>query len=392
MENIASLWDKNSEELQPLRLPKSTPDVIAQQEVTQTRNELNCNVEFPKSGNEPANTMEDIIAKSTLKVDAPEWYPSNCISNDCLEPCASVKNIYDENISGTSETKIEYLLTNDEDSPDIFRLKQIIGTLSKDPGQFDNLLDLFMETLQPYFEDILALSITAQLLVEQAIVDPNFRYTGARLCWYIEQNCPEFRAELHLKCKKQLEQNANKQNVLLFIAELYTQLPHLTIYGALLIECFKQLLDEGGNDNIKCICQALKLTGHSLEYSNKFELDEVVVRLKLAKESATGSVINLINSICTLRSSNWGYSVESSNDVDDMSDIFYSAELVNTTFYRTDGDAFTNEEREFLTAHLDSNIEYLSDNSDPDDLCDPEPEMDAEIQEAFKEFIQLSKH
>ncbi|XP_018571544.1 uncharacterized protein LOC108911168 isoform X2 [Anoplophora glabripennis] len=301
MENIASLWDKNSEELQPLRLPKSTPDVIAQQEVTQTRNELNCNVEFPKSGNEPANTMEDIIAKSTLKVDAPEWYPSNCISNDCLEPCASVKNIYDENISGTSETKIEYLLTNDEDSPDIFRLKQIIGTLSKDPGQFDNLLDLFMETLQPYFEDILALSITAQLLVEQ-------------------------------------------------------------------------------------------LTGHSLEYSNKFELDEVVVRLKLAKESATGSVINLINSICTLRSSNWGYSVESSNDVDDMSDIFYSAELVNTTFYRTDGDAFTNEEREFLTAHLDSNIEYLSDNSDPDDLCDPEPEMDAEIQEAFKEFIQLSKH
>lgn len=29
--------------------------------------------------------------------------------------------------------------------------------------------------------------------------------------------------------------------------------------------------------------------------------------------------------------------------------------------------------------------------SDPDELYDPEPEMDEEIQAAFKEFLKLSK-
>jgi hypothetical protein len=31
------------------------------------------------------------------------------------------------------------------------------------------------------------------------------------------------------------------------------------------------------------------------------------------------------------------------------------------------------------------------DVSDPDELCDPEPEMDEEIQAAFKDFVKLSK-
>jgi hypothetical protein len=40
---------------------------------------------------------------------------------------------------------------------------------------------------------------------------------------------------------------------------------------------------------------------------------------------------------------------------------------------------------------MHSTEEYLTDVSDPDELCDPEPEMDEEIQAAFKDFVKLSK-
>ncbi|KAJ8969031.1 hypothetical protein NQ317_014168, partial [Molorchus minor] len=209
--------------------------------------------------------MQEIIARSTLKVDAPEWYPPSLCSippaptSTVQDRLKVYKKPVDTSLQNTDKQPHRSSIPDDTDnSVDIIRLKQILNTLTKDPGQFNNLLDLFLETSYPYFKDIFTLSIITQLLVEQAINNSNFRYTGARLCWYIEQNSPEFRAELHLKCKKQLEDNVNKQNVLLFIAELYTQLPHLNVYGALLIESFKQLLEKGGNDNIKCICQALK--------------------------------------------------------------------------------------------------------------------------------------
>lgn len=166
MENKASLlWDKNSEVLQPLRLPKSTPNTIDTPESALTTNKLNCDL---KSNIQQANVIEEIVARSTLKVDAPEWYPSNCIFDSSLPSDVTVKDIqYGDSILEKSEVKDCYSLMNNEDSPDIIRLKQIISTLTKDPGQFDNLLDIFMETLQPYFEDIIALSIIAQLLVEQ---------------------------------------------------------------------------------------------------------------------------------------------------------------------------------------------------------------------------------
>lgn len=62
-----------------------------------------------------------------------------------------------------------------------------------------------------------------------------------------------------MRCKKKLKDGNKLQNVLLFIAELYVQLPHENIYGALLVESFEKLLSEGSSDSIKCICQALKV-------------------------------------------------------------------------------------------------------------------------------------
>lgn len=49
----------------------------------------------------------------------------------------------------------------------MMRMKQIISSLIMYPGQFDDLLMVFMETMYPYFNDVMAMSEIAQLLVGQ---------------------------------------------------------------------------------------------------------------------------------------------------------------------------------------------------------------------------------
>ncbi|XP_072397136.1 polyadenylate-binding protein-interacting protein 1 isoform X2 [Diabrotica undecimpunctata] len=300
---------------------------------------------------------ETLIANSTLNPNAAEWYP-----------------------------KCDYSLFHLQD---LKRIKQIIKTLTDYPGQFNDLIEIIMKSLEPYHKLYSVMpSLVVEIIVEQAINCPNFRYTAARLCWTIEPISPQFRAELHLKCKKQIDDNPDPKNVLPLIAELYIQLPHLFVYGTLLIKLFKKLLDIGGNENIKTICQALKLTGYSLEQSNKSELDMIFSHLKSVRNRVDGSAAFLLESLYPLRASNWGHFTEESESESD--DAAFDG-IQNQVTYDIDGETLTTEEREFLASHINAEDEYdIEDDSDPDELCDPEPEMDEEIQEAFKEFVKFS--
>ncbi|XP_060534863.1 uncharacterized protein LOC132707158 [Cylas formicarius] len=386
------LWNKSTTQgrLRPPKLNNST-EAVAKRD---------------SSNSQP----DSVVANSTLKADAPEFYPAGYNRSEVSEPvnyfpknvhitvsdpASIVKhsaqnrlNKYKQNSIGSSY--VEYNGHCDDDSPDMIRLKQIISSLKLYPGQFDDLLMVFMETIYPYFNDIIAMSEIVKLLVSEAIESANFRYNSARLCWYVEQKCAEFRAELHMRCKKELQENPNQQNVLLFLAELYTQLPHSTLYGTLLIDSLKRLLESGGNDNVKCVAQALKLTGYSLDQTSRTELDEVFSQLRFIKNSLSGSTLMLLNSVINLRESNWGrMTSETSSDSSEFDEPHYD-EILNGVMYETEGQVLTNEEREFLMANA-THDEYIIDNEDPDALCDPEPEMDEEIRAAFSEFVKLSK-
>lgn len=344
--------------------------------------------------------LELLVANSKLRVAAPEWYPSEpVVQNVYINKVENVPskmqsrlNIHKAQQQNYTETVNDSGDNSSDYSSDFNRLNQIIATLTKDPGQFHNLFEIFMETLEPYLEDLIAMSSVAELIVDQAINHPNFRYTGARLCWYIEPNFPGFRAELHLKCKKQIEENPDAKNVLPLIAELYSQLPHASVYGSLLISAFKKLIEYGGNENVKCICQALKLTGYSLEQSNKVDLNKVFDDLKSARGKVDGSASMLLETVFQLRASNWGHSSEETSDLEQESDTSFDG-MENKVYYDLDGEGLTNEESEFIATHMTANEDFDSEDFDPDELCDPEPEMDEEIQEAFKEFVRLSgKH
>ncbi|XP_050301212.1 polyadenylate-binding protein-interacting protein 1 [Anthonomus grandis grandis] len=406
------LWDRTSKTQDRLREPKSA-NVSGGVAVTNNHNHQD-----GRGGSHSQNNPNPNNTTSGLNVNAPEFVPT-WLKSPVMDLQQQFQNVqiavgevpppsrtsaqdrlHKYKTSGHSNEHAArcYNDTNpimngcgdEDDSTDLMRLKNIIKSLKIYPGQFDDLLEVFMESIFPYFNDVFTMAKIAQLLIGQAVNCPNFHYTGVRLCWYVEQQCPEFRAELHLRCQKEMQENPNQQNVALFIAELYTQLPHDNLYGSLLIESLTGLLNIGGNDNVKCVCQALKLTGFSLEQNNKQALDDLFAKLKSMKNSVSGSALHLLESVVNLREANWGRATESNSESSDYYDQ-NCEEIVNEILYESDGLIFTTEEQEFLVTHASNHDDYMIDNDDPDALYDPEPEMTEEMQADFKEFVKLSK-
>lgn len=92
----------------------------------------------------------------------------------------------------------------------------------------------------------------------QAVIEPNFRYTGARLAHRIEEECPFFRSELALLCEEQVKENGNNPDILMFLADLYSQF-RCDTYAVLVIESILKVLSTDVEEHIKPVCQALKV-------------------------------------------------------------------------------------------------------------------------------------
>ncbi|KAF2887274.1 hypothetical protein ILUMI_18899, partial [Ignelater luminosus] len=133
------------------------------------------------------------------------------------------------------------------------------------------------------------------------------------------------------------------------------------------------------------------LTGASLESYNKQAINDIFNQLDVVKQVLPSSVVNLINSVVTLRASNWGQGQSSPVNTN----RFHSEESHplhdGPIFYGPDGKELTDEERQFLTDNCSYQADFMTDDSDPDGLWDPDPEMDEEMQAAFRQFVQLSK-
>lgn len=263
-------WDDSGSCSKPLRRPKCT-------NVNEMPN-TNSNIQESSNSNNSAaskNTQKSIdVMSSTLSVDAEEWYPasysapvapSNPSKNSVQNRLSMIKKPNEnrtpqENYHNNESDNNTVLYNDDVVNQDINRLQHVIDTLTYDPGQFDNLLVIFEESYRPHINDISVSSTLAEMLFHQSVKEPNFRYTGARLCCIIERNAPLFRSELHLICSKALiEKSVDLQGLTLFLAELYLQLHYENLYGKCLLDALTNLLNSGDDCNIKCVCQALKV-------------------------------------------------------------------------------------------------------------------------------------
>jgi len=282
-------------------------------------------------------------------------------------------------------------------------LIEVMRKLNADPGSFESYQKELNSLYLEYAHSEFVISNAIEIIFEQSINEQNFRYMGARICRLLDalDASPEsvFRHLLRLKMNYNQEENlsfitndAHKvRGTTLFLAELYIQLQNdghrIGDVAKSIYKAINLLLQKTTPENIKCVCQTLKLCGYELEIDFPIEAADVLSILKQVKDIDV-STERLLKSVLELSQNRWGRTeaVLSAPIIEHNIQQEYSNEPV---FYGPDGAIITEEESKFLSdIPAYPNFEYCEDSNDSDELAEPEPEMDLEIQMAFKDFVK----
>jgi polyadenylate-binding protein-interacting protein 1 len=307
------------------------------------------------------------------------------------------------------ETKQEEYTTN--------HFIELMQHLTLNPGMFDDLVTPLVDTFSLWLgdEDIVSsIANAVNAIVEQSIMEPNFRYNGARLCHFLDNEFPmeerTFRSSLLNRCKEEHMEISKYINTdpgrlhgyVLFVAELFMQLEcvkgygnRIAILGTALLEVLSLLLSHPTSGNIKCVCQVLKLTGQPLDVQDPMNMNKIMECLVhlLNNGMLESNVHHLISSVIELRAIGWG---DASNCMPHTSPSqFYNPCPQNgPVFYGPDGQIMTPEERQFLqesVGRIPDHEEYDDYGEGVDNVWEPDDEMDEEMQAAFEKFLEMGK-
>ena len=155
-------------------------------------------------------------------------------------------------------------------------LKEFIDQVSSMPHLYDANVDNLTEVLNSCIdedEDIV-LQCIVNNIVDQAILDSNFRYSGVRLCEHLISNLNiknakgNFKEELMSRCQREhMRRNtlvkssdgSYLRGVTLVIADLYTRLHEPQLIDSI-PDLVETLLNNPSPDNVKTSCQVLKVS------------------------------------------------------------------------------------------------------------------------------------
>ncbi|XP_068145622.1 polyadenylate-binding protein-interacting protein 1 isoform X4 [Drosophila tropicalis] len=290
-------------------------------------------------------------------------------------------------------------------------LDTVIHCLNQNPGQFDSIASRFLTIFDGMEQNHYVLSIAMEDIFEKSIEQPNFRYMGAKLYNLLHMLNPKADSLFHtlLKCKleyhqsevaKYMESTEHQQKVretALFLAELYMQLrgdddARLQLIAVNIVYSLTQLLACETNENVRCICQTLKLAGYDLTADCSQDMLSIIEALKAIEAKFPGKY-PMAASVIALQANNWGRKVSNALGGDDDSAAVKEPPRLSDepVFYGPDGRELTAEETDFLAAEDDDG----SDDGDEFDVrdgdLDLDPEMDEETERAYKDFCKQSQ-
>lgn len=288
-------------------------------------------------------------------------------------------------------------------------LQFLVNTITKlmnDPGQFESYQKELTTLYIDHADNQHVISNAIELFFNHSIEEQNFRYTGARLCRLLDSIDPTqnslFRRLICYKLQyndSELIQYMNDnethkvRNTTLFLAELYIQLQNdgsrITNIATSIHHSIGLLMLKTSPENIKCVCQTLKLCGYELDIDFPKETEELMNQL-CSCENTDVSTQRLLSSVIELRKNRWGRNNDNTVSNPPMQDQHSGREYSNDpVFYGPDGNVLTEEESAFLwnATSCPTDNPYEDDENDPDALVEIEPEMDLEIQLAFKDFV-----
>lgn len=344
-----------------------------------------------------------LAVQSTLSINAKEFVPRN-FSFAASEPDNSGD---DGNQNGQSENdETDIYMTDDEWI--VHCLSDKLRNLTDNPGAFDRLTKQLLIDLMPVLSIEETLEHIVMLIINQAISERNFRYSGARLCSLLNagENSTFRRVLLTKLCDEHglIEDNMTNNpsrvyGFVHFLGELYIQLEvsegtgqRIAVVGDAIVQALSLLIQIPVLDNIKNTCDVLKLAGRLLDSDQPDVMTKFFSEFQslLNDERAGDRVKDLIRVVLKLRSENWGHSLSSENPSPAGSVTSDSTASVWTTegvYYGPDHQALTAEEYKFLNDSCGAEVVPIE-----DDLTVWDPNVNdsenAEIMAAFQEFVK----
>ena len=190
------------------------------------------------------------------------------------------------------------------------------------------------------FTDYDHLEKIAEVILENGITEPNFRYTGARLCDYLSLHLTviiegaTLRQILMQKCNSLfksretlLSENPDRlRGFTMFLAELFQQLEiqvgavvqRVSVLGDALPQLVCTLASKPNKENVRCLVQTLKCCGSVLEEEERSKpggetptMDrtmETLDRLADSKDLEEEGLEEMLRSLVRLRAAHWGHS------------------------------------------------------------------------------------
>lgn len=256
------------------------------------------------------------------------------------------------------------------------------------------------------------LSIAMEDIFEKSIEQPNFRYMGAKLynLLHMLNLKPDSLFHTLLKCKldyhraevdkymQSVEQQQKVRETALFLAELYMQLrgdddARIQLIAVNIVYSLKQLLAYESSENVRCICQTLKLAGYDLSADCKQDMQYIIALLQAFEFKSPGKYAMVAN-VIALQQNNWGRKVSNALGGDDDA-VAKPPEPPRLSdepvFYGPDGRELTAEETDFLAAEDDATGSDGDEFDVRDNDLDLDPEMDEETERAYKDFCKQGK-
>lgn len=264
--------------------------------------------------------------QSTLSVNAPEFVPRKSLYQD----------FQSLQIGGYGQPPTSEQVLNN--------FKTALTALISQPGNMEELMSGVIDQINqlPATEESIQNKVV-EMLFEQCVSEPNFRYTGARLCRLLCKKLKshpmfqDFRNVFLTRCK---EEYLKKEDMIanpkltdrlcgftMFIGELFLNLEvedgsgkaHKIgiLRSPVLKDLLLILLSHPTDFTVKCAAQLLKLTGSTIEdtaYLNKTpeegSYDEVFLQIRQLDSYPDLNRTSkcLIKSVLDLKDNNWGRS------------------------------------------------------------------------------------
>ena len=166
-------------------------------------------------------------------------------------------------------------------------LEESLEKLVLNPGSFVELTDPLVEVLNGWVDDNETLSLIVDVIFHNAVSEPNFHWTGAKLCGHLAKHLTvshdgggNFRQHLLKRCHDEhkmrdsfirtTEGNKRLHGFAFFLAELFLSLEIADANGGVqrihvlrkaLVQLIHTLFEKPTEDNLKTIVKVLKLSG-----------------------------------------------------------------------------------------------------------------------------------